>query len=107
MNGNVTKGQWAAVGWSPVIYAGAVWWFTATLSGAKPGDILGGALFVNGEEFPVDADHELIAFEVSPEDVARIPNRAACSLYIDHADYGRYLWLNGSVTKGGTGHDSV
>ena len=107
MNGNMTGGQWAAVGWSPVIYDGAAWWFTAVLKGAKPGDITGGALFVNGEEFPIDADDELIAFEVSPEDVARIPNRAPASLYIDHAHFGRYLWLSGSVTKGGTAYDNV
>lgn len=107
MNGNMTSGQWPPVWWFPVIYDGAVWAFTATLTGAKPGDIRGGALFVNGEEFPIEATDELITFEVSEEDVARIPHRAPCSLYIDHAHHGRYLWLNGHVTKGGTGHDST
>lgn len=107
MNGNLTGGQWSPVGWSPVIHDGAVWWFTAALKGARPGDITGGALFVNGEEFPIEADDELISFEVSPADVARIPNRAPCSLYVDHADHGRYLWLNGSITKGGTAYDNV
>ena len=107
MSDNMTNGQWRPVGWSPVIHDGAVWWFAATLSGAEPGEIAGGALFVNGEEFPIEADHELIKFEVSESDVARIPNRAPCSLYIDHAVHGRYLWLNGSVTKGGTAYDNA
>lgn len=107
MSETLTSGQWSPVWWFPVIYDGAVWAFTATLTGAQPGDITGGALFVNGEEYPIEADHELVTFEVSEDDVVRIPHRAPCSLYIDHARYDRYLWLNGNVTKGETGYDNA
>ena len=102
----MTKGQWRPVGWSPVIYEMAPWRFAAAVTGARKGSLRGGALFVNGVEYPVEVTDERVSFEVPAEAVALIPHRAACSLYIDHAVHGRFLWLNGSVTKGGTGHDS-
>ena len=104
MNMNLTSGQWRPVGWSPTIYEGAPWRFGATLANTAPGDILGGALFVNGVAYDIEASDNRVSFEVPAEAVARIPHRAACSLYIDRADTGRFLWLNGSVTKGDTGH---
>lgn len=102
MSDNLTNDQWRPVGWSPVIYAGAPWRFGAALKGTKPGEITGGALFVNGVEYPIEANDDRVTFEVPADAVARIPNQAPCSVYIDHATHGRFLWLNGSVTRGGT-----
>ena len=102
MSDNLTNEQWRPVGWSPVIHEGAPWRFGAALKGTKPGEITGGALFVNGERYDIEANDDRVTFEVPAEAVAGIPNRAACSVYIDHATYGRFLWLNGSVTRGGT-----
>jgi hypothetical protein len=102
MSDNLTNAEWRPVGWSPVIYAGAPWRFGAALKGTKPGDITGGSLFVNGVEYSIEANDDRVTFELPPDAVERIPNRAPCSVYIDHADYGRFLWLNGSVTRGGT-----
>lgn len=104
MNHNLTTDQWRPVGWTPTIYEGAPWRFGATLTGTTPGDILGGALFVNGVEYPIEATDDRVSFTVAADAVARIPHRAPCSVYIDRVDTGRFLWLNGSVTKGGTGH---
>ena len=102
MSDNLTNGQWRPVGWSPVIHEGAPWRFGAALKGTKPGDITGGALFVNGVRYVIEANDDRVTFEVPADAVTRIPNRAPCSVYIDHATHGRFLWLNGSVTKGGT-----
>lgn len=107
MSNNLTSGQWRPVGWSPVVHEGAAWRFAAALKGTEPGEITGGALFVNGVEYPIEANDDRIVFEVSTDDVARIPNRAPCSVYIDHAVHGRFLWLNGSITRGGTAHDNT
>lgn len=102
MSDNLVKAQWQPVGWSPVLYDGAPWIFGASLKGAKPGEITGGALFVNGVEYAIEANDDRITFRVGADDVAGIPNQAPCTVYVDHAKYGRFIWLNGSVTKGGT-----
>lgn len=104
MSDNLTSSHWHPVGWTPVIYEGAPWHFGATLTGTKPGDLTGGVLFVNGVAYAIDVSDERVRFEVPAEAVAQIPHRAACSLYIDRAETGRFLWLNGSVIKGDTGH---
>ena len=106
MSDNLTKGQWHPVGWSPVIHLGEPWRFGAVLKGTRQGDITGGVLFVNGVEYVIEANDDRVVFELDADEVARIPNKAPCSVYIDHATYGRFLWLNGSVTRGGTGHDN-
>lgn len=103
MRGNVTDGGWEPAGWGPVLWEGAPWRFAAVLKGAASGDVTGGALFANGVEYPVTAAKGLISFEVPVGEVARIPNRAPCSLYVD-TTAGRFLWLNGSVTKGDAAH---
>lgn len=102
MMSNLTKDSWRAVGWSPVIYPGTVWRFGARLVGAKPGEIIGGALFVNGIEYPLEANDDRVTFELEPSIVDSIPHKAPCGVYIDHRDNGRFLWLSGSVTRGGS-----
>lgn len=93
--------QWTPRWWEPEVWPGAAFHFVAQLHGLTPGAITGGAVFLDGREFPVHVSQDRLQVSLTEGETVGLAAGGAAQLYLDVPGSGRVLWLNGTITGGG------
>lgn len=95
----VVDGQWTPAWWEPRITPGSPFFFAARLHHLTPGAITGGALWLDGREFPVSVSQGTLRMTVPGDRTAELAHGGSARVYLDTAEVGRVLWLDGTITS--------